>query len=171
MAKYRKLIPVSVIAFSLILTGVAVGQQDLAKEEKLQKVEKLKQQEQAEMAKLQAMKGSTKEEIEKQMEQERKVKQLGIEVGNLQDELHPEVTRDHVDEVIRTLKDIFNANKDYADKANDPVNGAKYKKANEILQHKIKILEQIEKDFNLNNKSLEQIQKELDDLKAIRELE
>lgn len=176
MANIKKLIPVSVIAISLILTGVAVGQQtfaqqDVEKVEKTEELNQLKQQEQQEMAKLKSLKGTTQEEIEKQLEQEKKVKQLGLQVGKLQKELKPEVTKEHVEEVIRTLKDIFNTNKDYADKANDPVNGSKYKKAYEILQLKIRTLEQIEKDFKENNKSLEQIEKELDELKKIRELE
>jgi hypothetical protein len=100
-----------------------------------------------------------------------KVKQVGIEAGNLQRELHPQLTRDKVAMTILVIKDVLNENRDYAEKAKDPVNGAKYQKAYEILQMKTKMLDQIEGDFQANSKSLDQISIELDDLTKIHELE
>jgi hypothetical protein len=48
-----------------------------------------------------------------------KVKQVGIEAGNLQRELHPQLTRDKVAMKILVIKDVLNENRDCAEKAKD----------------------------------------------------
>lgn len=179
MAKLKRWIPLSIVAFSVLVSGIILGQQSFAvkkdaasiKAEKAETLKKLIAEEAVERAKLEAMPNQTQEEIKKTVEQGMKVKQLGLQAAALQAELEPEDMKKRVQEDIRSLKDIFNGNKYYADRVNDPIHGPKYQKAYAILQQKVQILEQIEQDFLKNTKPLEQLHQEIDDLRKIRELE
>jgi flagellar biosynthesis component FlhA len=176
MTNSKKWVLISAITASVLLTGVVCSQSILAdveagKREKAERYQKLKQEEAAERAKLESMQANTKEEVEKQVQQGLKVKELGLEAGKLQEELHPKDAKVRLEEDLRSVRNIFTTHKYYASMVNDPVYGEQYKKAYEILMMKFEVLEKIERDFKENNKPVEQLQNELDDLLKIKELQ
>jgi hypothetical protein len=176
MTNSKKWVLISGIAASVLLTGVVFSQSTLAdveagKLEKAERYQKLKQEEAAERTKLESMPANTKEEVEKQVQQGLKVKQRGLEAGKLREELQPKDAKVRLEEDLRTVRNIFTTKKYYAGMVNDPVYGEQYKKAYEILMMKFEVLEKIERDFKENNKPVEQLQKELDDLLKLKELQ
>lgn len=176
MAKIKKWLPAMVIISSVLLAGIVFGQATFAdvdanRVEKTAKLKKLLEQERIESAKAEQMPAQTLEEIEKKLEQAKKAKKIAHEIGKLKEELDPQGQREHFEENLLSVKGIMHSNKYYATMVNDPVHGEKYKKAYDILIQKFKTLDRIEKDYNEGTKSVEQLQKELDDLVNIKELQ
>lgn len=117
------------------------------------------------------MPSNTPEELEKQDEQGKKVKQIGIEVGKLDKEVNPEDPRAKLEEYIWTYGDMIGIkmafNESNAMKAKDK---SAWIKANEILEQKKQTLTQIEKDFKEGNKPVEMLLEEFENLTKAEEL-
>lgn len=171
MNKNLKWLLVSVVALSVVTVGVYCEKYlvTYAKEKRLQN---LIEMENKERAILESMTGSTAETLKQQVEQGQKVKQLGIEVGKLREELYPTSPRDQLMHDIAGQKLHFQEKlHGYKYMANDAAQGKIYQKAWDILLVKIQTLERIEHDFNVDNKSIRELQQEFDNLMKVPEFD
>ncbi|MFS0836220.1 hypothetical protein [Paenibacillus sp. 1P03SA] len=112
---------------------------------------------------------TTAEKLQREKD-ERLIKKIGIEAGTLQEELYPPDSKAVLEENIRSLKNILEINGYYETKKNDPVNGKAYKRAARILNEKKKTLAEIEHQLKDGSKPIEQLTKEYEELRAVREL-
>lgn len=112
---------------------------------------------------------TTAEKLQREQD-ERMVKKIGIEAGTLQDELYPPDSKARLEENIRSLKNVLEINGYYETKKNDPVHGKAYEKAALILNEKKKTLAEIEHQLKEGSKPIEQLTKDFEDLRAVREL-
>ncbi|WP_217562001.1 hypothetical protein [Paenibacillus sp. GbtcB18] len=159
---------------ALVIGGLGLNSSSQADGfDKKERLEILKKEEQRLRAALDSRQpGASETTAEKlQREQdERLVKKIGIEAGTLQDELYPPDSKAILEENIRSLKNILEINGYYETKKNDPVNGETYEKAARILNEKKKTLAEIEHQLKDGSKPIEQLTKEFEELRAVREI-
>jgi len=141
--------------------------------DKKERLETLKKEEQRLRAILDSRQSGASETTAEKLQREqdeRLVKKIGIEAGTLQDELYPPDTKAVLEENIRSLRSILEINNYYETKKNDPVNGKAYERAARILNEKIKTLAIIEHQLKDGSKPIDQLTKEFEELRAVREL-
>lgn len=173
MSKKKWISIITVLALGLtvaISSQSTFADKDAMKAAKEEKLGKLKEEADIERAKLESMPNKTEEEIGKHLQQAKKIKMIDIEIDKLQIELYPEDPKEKLANGIISLRRILELNSYYTHFFDDPVKGERYRKAYETLQKKLKMMDQIEKDFQENNKTVEQLLKELDDVRKIPEL-
>ncbi|MVP01879.1 hypothetical protein [Paenibacillus lutrae] len=170
--KIRKVLMVAticgVLAFAI---GFSLNNNSFALDtDKKEKHEKLKKESLYEQEKWERMpKAKTVEEQLKIDEQGKKVKEIGIAVGELEKELTPVDLKAKLEDDIFSLRRVMETKGYYKTMTDDPKYGAAYAKAAEILEKKKETLAQIEKDLRENKKSIEQLAKEYAELEKIQE--
>ncbi|MEV2910045.1 hypothetical protein ABNF65_15765 [Paenibacillus larvae] len=168
----KKLIATTLCGALVLGIGISLSYNTIAqKPSKKEQLETLKTQEKEEKDKLERMPSDTPEELEKQNEQGDKVKQLGIEVGNLDKEVNPVDPKAKLEEYIWTYKDMIGIKMAFNDsEAMKVQDKSAWKKANEILEQKKQTLAKIEKDLKEGNKPVEMLIEEFENLKKVEEL-
>ncbi|MEY9096549.1 hypothetical protein [Paenibacillus sp. RC84] len=159
---------------ALVIVGLGLNSSSQAVGfDKKERLETLKKEEQRLRATLDSRQPGASETTTEKLQREQDeilVKKIGIEAGTLQDELYPPDSKTVLEENIRSLKNILEINGYYEIKKNDPVNGKAYEKAARILNEKKKTLAEIEHQLKDGSKPIEQLTKEFEDLRAVREL-
>ncbi|ASS76022.1 hypothetical protein CIG75_14325 [Tumebacillus algifaecis] len=93
-----------------------------------------------------------------------------ISQSTLADQITKKDTKKKLQEDLEVYKGIMHTHTYYKDLVNDPVHGKAYERAYGILMMKFKTIERIERDFNENKKTAEELLNELEELIHIREL-
>ncbi|MBD0380946.1 hypothetical protein [Paenibacillus sedimenti] len=121
-----------------------------------------------EKAKLEAMSSRTPEEIEKNVEQGRKVKEIGWELGLLEKEVDPDYPRRELESKLVSSKQHFNGNEllHHYKRTNNP----KYNALFILLEYKKEQIAQIEKEYQEKSKAIPNLLQELDELIVMTEI-
>lgn len=112
----------------------------------------------------------TSEERDKINELGHKLKETGLAVRALDEEINPVDLTVKLEGDIQSLKGIFATKGYYSTKINHPSYGKQYARAAEILAEKKARLTEIEQDLQENNKPVEQLVREFEEVRDRREL-
>lgn len=169
----KKFVLISVCVVLIFTIGGVLGNNIFAdivpKEERLKQ---LQVAEKEEKTKLEAMPNQTLEEIEKTVEQGHKVKEIGLEVGKLIEELAPPTDpKKELEDNIRGLKGVLAETAYFKTKVDDPIHGEMYKKGIRIVEQKKIDLAEIENDLKENKMPVEELIKKFENIRAKKVLE
>lgn len=123
----------------------------------------------AENAKFEAMPSQTKEQIEESVEQGRKVKEIGLELGLLEKEVDPDYPRRELESRLKGAKAVIaDGNKLLVSykKRNDP----QYEIFLKLNEYKSERLARLEQEAEEKSKSIPQLLQELEELIGMTEV-